>query len=454
MSNRSSGEDLTQGNLYKQIIIFSIPLILSNLLQVAFNLADVIVAGRFAGAEALGSVGCTTNLVALFTTFLVGVGSAVNVQVAHGVGMKKEKEVEETMHTAFVVCLIMGLIISILAIAFTGIILRAMNTKDELYRDAVIYMRIYMCGLPALALFNCGNAVYSAVGNTRKPLFFLIISGIANVLFNLLTVIGFGLGAPGVAIASAVSQYLAAALVVISLMREKGIIKLDLKKLKPRRARAIALVRLGLPSGFQYSIFQIANVFIQRGLNSFDAVTVEGAAVANNIDILTYEIMAAFYTACCSFIGQNYGAGNAKRMKKAYLITTMYACLAAFISGALIYLFGRQLLHLFTTEEGVIEAGMMKLSVMAISYWLSAFMDNTSAASRGLGKTLVPNISIIMGSCVFRIIWVCTIFEYFHTVQSLYFVYMFSWTITSIGEIIYFIFIFRKETAKFKKQLA
>lgn len=439
--------DMTQGNLWGQILFFSIPLVMSNLLQIMFNIADVMVVGRFAGAEALGSVGCTTNLVALFVSFVVGIGSAVNVYTARYIGAGKKKDIEETVHTSVALVIIVGFILAAISIVFAGPLLELMNTKSELIAGAKIYIRLYFCGMPAMAVYNCGSAIYSASGNTRKPLVFLSLSGIVNIFLNLFFVIICRMGAAGVGLASALAQWLAALLIICSLIKCKEDWRIDLKSIRIVRDKAGDILRLGIASGFQFSVFQIANVFIQTAVNSFDAVTVEGAAASANADNIVYDIMAAFYTACSSFIGQNYGAGNKKRIRNSYMISMFYSVGVAFLLGILLTLYGRQFLSLFTNNQPVIEKGIERLAIMSMSYCVSGFMDCSLAASRGLGKTFVPNIVIILGSCVFRIIWIYTVFATHHTIAGLYLLYVFSWALSSIGEITYFIYIYRKQTA-------
>lgn len=439
--------DMTRGNLWVQILFFSIPLVMSNLLQIMFNIADVMVVGRFAGAEALGSVGCTTNLVALFVSFVVGIGSAVNVYTARYIGAGKKKDIEETVHTSVALVIIVGFILAAISIVFAGPLLELMNTKSELIAGAKIYIRLYFCGMPAMAVYNCGSAIYSASGNTRKPLVFLSLSGIVNIFLNLFFVIVCRMGAAGVGLASALAQWLAALLIICSLVKCKADWRINLKSIRIVRDKAGDILRLGIASGFQFSVFQIANVFIQTAVNSFDAVTVEGAAASANADNIVYDIMAAFYTACSSFIGQNYGAGNKKRIRNSYMISMFYSVGVAFLLGILLTLYGRQFLSLFTNNQPVIEKGLERLAIMSMSYCVSGFMDCSLAASRGLGKTFVPNIVIILGSCVFRIIWIYTVFAAHHTIAGLYLLYVFSWALSSIGEITYFIYIYRKQTA-------
>lgn len=441
-------KDLTTGPLGKQILFFSIPLILSNLLQVLFNMSDVAVVGQFAGAEALGSVGSTTILVTLFTSFLIGLSGGVNVLVALHVGAKNTREIKETVHTSVIVCFGMGILVLLFGLVFSRGILELMHTKDELIDGAVLYMNIYFLGMPALALYNFGNAVFSAVGDTKRPVRYLAFSGVINIVLNLFFVIVCRLSVAGVAIASVISQYISAGLIIRALFKTQGDYGLCLKDIRISPDKMKNILMLGLPAGIQNAIFQFANLFVQTGVNSFDAVIVEGNSAATNADALVYDVMNAFYIACASFMGQNLGAKNKKRVRSSYFISLIYSFFIGLFIGIGLLLFGRQFLSLFTTEAAVIDAGMMRLTIMSFSYAFSAFMDCTIAASRGLGKTVVPTVIVIMGSCVFRVIWIYTIFAYFRTVPSLYLLYIFSWSITAIAEIIYFIHIYRRAAAE------
>ena len=305
-------------------------------------------------------------------------------------------------------------------------------------------MQIYFCGMPALALYNFGNAVYSAIGNTKKPLCYLLFSGIVNVVLNLVFVIVCDLDVAGVALASIISQYLSAIFLTAALFRSREAYGLSPKLLRLHRKNCREILTLGIPSGLQNAIFYIANMFIQAGVNSFDTVMVAGNSAAANADGLVYDVMAAFYTACSSFIGLNYGAGRRREIRRSYLICLGYSFGAGAILGFSLVAFGPTFLTLFTTDAAVIEAGMKRLTIMGFSYCVSAFMDNAIAACRGLGKSLVPMIIVISGSCIFRIIWVLTVFAWFKTIPSLYLVYIFSWSITAAFENWYFFRCYRK----------
>lgn len=445
LSNRpAGGMDMTSGSLWKKIFIFSVPLIFSQVLEVMFNMSDVAVVGKFSSYTALGAVGSTTLLVSLFTGFLIGMGCGVNVRVAQQLGANQKEEVKKTVHTAFLLCLIIGIIVSAVCMSCAEILLSLLNTKPDLIGGAVLYFRIYALGMPAMAVYNFGNAVMSAGGDTKRPLLYLCVAGIINVCLNLFFVIVCNMAEDGVALASIIAQYISASLIMINLLRRKDACRLRISELRIHGQAAKFILALGIPAGIQNAIFAVANLFIQTGVNSFDSVMVSGNSAAANADTLIYNVMSAFYTACSSFMGQNMGAGNKKRMFKSYIISLTYAFAAGAVLGTLLLVLGRQFLSLFTNEEAVIAAGMQRIKIMGFSYAVSAFMDAAIAASRGIGKSAIPTIIVIMGSCVFRVVWVYTVFAYFHTIPSLYLLYVFSWIITAAAEIAYFAYSFRR----------
>lgn len=441
-----SGEkNLTEGPLARQILVFSVPLVLSNLLQALFNMSDIAVVGRFAGSQALGSVGSTTIFVTLITGFLIGLGGGVNVLVARFYGAGNTRDVEKSVHSSLLVCLAAGILMLLIGVVFSPALLRLLGTKPDLLEGAILYLRIYFLGMPAMAIYNFGNGVFSAVGNTRKPLIYLSISGALNVVLNLFFVIVCQMSVAGVALASILTQYLSAGLILRALARTESCygIRRDQLRLDPAMTRSI--LGLGVPAGCQNAIFALANLFIQAGIITFDTVVVSGNSAAANADPLVYDVMAAFYTACSSFMSQNYGAGKRNRVKRSYFISLGYSFGIGAVLGLSLVFFGRTFLALFTTEQAVIEAGMQRLVIMGLCYPVSAFMDCTIAASRGLGRTIVPTIIVIMGSCVFRVAWVYTIFAYFGTLQSLYLLFVCSWSITAIAEIIYFAWAYKEQ---------
>ena len=436
-------QDLTSGSIWSKMLFFSIPLVVTNFLQVLFNMADIAVIGQFAGSISLGAVGSTTTLVTLFTGILIGMAGGINVLVARYFGAKDKKSTVATIHTSLLVSLAAGVIVLLFGVIFSKGILELMNTKEELLDKAVLYIRIYFLGMPALALYNFGNAVCSAFGDTKKPLYYLTAAGIINVVLNLFFVIVCKMDVAGVATASIIAQYISAILILRALVKMGGDYALRMSELRLDKRMAKYVIQIGLPAGMQNGIFQLANLFIQAGVNTFDSTMVAGNSAAANADALLYDSMAAFYTACGSFIGQNYGAGKRKRVRNSYLISLAYSFGIGLIGGLVLVLFGRQFLGLFTNDPAVVEAGMKRLTIMGYCYGFSAFMDSAIAASRALGKSLVPTVIVILGSCVFRMIWVNTIFAYFRTIPSLYLLYIFSWGITAIVEIIYFLHVYR-----------
>ncbi|MDD3252796.1 MAG: MATE family efflux transporter [Lachnospiraceae bacterium] len=444
---RQHSKDLTTGSLGTQILFFSIPLMISNLLQVLFNMTDIAVVGRFSGAAALGAVGSTTTLIVLFTGIQIGMGNGVNVLTAQYFGAKKEREVREMVHSSLILCVLVGLISLAAGQLLTRSLLEFLHTKSELIGGASLYLRIYFMGMPALAIYNFGNGVLSAVGDTKRPLYYLLTAGILNIVLNLIFVIVCGLGVAGVAMASIISQYLSAGLILNFLFRSDSLYALRFSALHLTKDKAARILAVGIPAGIQNAIFQTANLFIQMGVNTFDATVVAGNAAAANADALVYDVMAAFYTACSSFMGQNFGAGKKDRVLKSYLVSLAYSFGFGAVLGLTLVLFGRPFLSLFTGDPAVVEAGRNRLVVMGLSYAFSAFMDCSIAASRGLGKSLVPTVIVILGSCVFRVVWVYTIFAYFGTILSLYLLYIFSWSITAVAEIAYLRYCYRKQMA-------
>ena len=323
-----------------------------------------------------------------------------------------------------------------------------MNTKPELIDGAVRYLRIYVFGMPALALFNFGNAVLSASGDTKRPLYYLSFAGVINVILNLFFVIICKLDVAGVALASIIAEYISAALVIALLLRSRENYALHPSELRISPDKVGRILRISIPSAIQNILFAIANIFVQTSVNSFDHVIVEGNSAAANTDPLVYNMMAAIYTGCTSFIAQNRGAGKRERCRRSYELCLLYATCVGLILGISLYLLRVPFLSLFTNDAEVVTAGTTRLAIMALSYGLSPLMDCTLAASRGLGRTVIPTILVILGSVVFRLAWIFTIFAYFHTIQSLYLLYAFSWGITGIPELIYFIYIYRHGAAE------
>ena len=349
--------EMTTGSLWKNILLFSLPLMLTQVLEVLFNLSDVAIAGKFADYRALGAVGSTTLLVSLFTGLLIGIGSGVNVAVARGLGLRDGEQVEKTVHTSFIICAAAGVIMLLICNLLARPMLALLNTKDELIDGATLYLKIYAFGMPAMALYNFGNGVLSATGDTKRPLIYLSLAGVLNVALNLFFVIKCHMAADGVALASVIAQWLSALLIVLHLLGRRDECRLEWRKLRFHPQAGRRVLAIGIPTGLQNAIFAIANLFVQVGVNSFDAVMVSGNSAAANADTLIFNMMAAFYTACATFGSRNWGAGNNDRILKSYRISMCYAAIVGGVAGGLLLLFGREFLSIFANEPEVIDAG-------------------------------------------------------------------------------------------------
>lgn len=443
-ASTSRAMDMCHGPLGKNLLFFSIPLMFSNVLQVLFNLSDVAVVGHFAGSIALGSVGSTTILVTLTTGLLLGMSGGVNAVTARYLGARDHTRVEKAVHSSLLLCLAVGLLLLVFGLFLTHPILAVLGTKDELIDGATLYLTIYLCGSPALAMYNYGNAVLSAVGDTKRPLLYLAISGVINIILNLFFVIGLHLDVAGVALASIISQYISAALILRHLIRCKTEYQLHLRLVHLDRHITVQVLRIGIPSAIQYSLFAIANLFVQSAVNTFDHIVVEGNSAAVNADSIVFDMMSAFYTATTSFIAQNYGAGNKRRIMQIYGITSLYSFGLGLVLGVLLVIFRMPFLSLFTTDPDVLHYGSIRLLIMGLSYCVSAFMDNATAAARGIGKSIAPTVIVISGSVILRITWIYTIFAHFQTLPSLYLLYVCSWCVTALAGNIYFFFCYHR----------
>jgi len=436
--------DLTEGSVFKGIFKFSVPLIFTNLLQNLFTITDASITGHFAGSLALGSIGSTFLLLFFFTGFIMGIGGAINVLIAFYIGKKNKDEINQMLHTSFIVCVLFGFFLSAIGMIFCPFVLKAMNTKPELINGAVLYFRIFMLVIPFMAVYNFGNAVLSAYGNTKLPLIYLSIAGLINVILDIVLIVVFNMGVAGVALATLAANIVSSALTFARIIKGIGEAKFSAKKLHIDSYKFNQLIKIGVPSGFQNCIFSFANIFIQAGVNTFSAAMVAGVTATMNGENLVYSVLNSFYVACASFIGQNLGAGNKARIKRTYFVSLLYSCTTALILGLIYKIFGVQFMRIFTTDEQVICCGLQKISLMFYAFPAAALMDNTIAANRGLGKTFVPGIIVIIGSCIFRLVWIFTVFAHFKTLGSLFSLYFFSWLLTGIMEVIYFFRMLKK----------
>ena len=442
--------DMCSGSILKKLLLFSVPLILSSVLQLLFNTADVIVVGNFAGPDSLSAVGSTGSLINLITNLFMGLSVGTNVIVARLFSAKKNEDLRQAVHTSIAISIIGGILLTIIGLLLAPEMLKWMNTPEDGILDlATLYVRIYFCGITASLVYNFGSAVLRAIGDTRRPLFFLMIAGVVNVILNLFFVIVLKMDVAGVALATAISQCLSAFLVIRCLMKEKSAVQLVLKDLRIYKDKLLVILKIGLPAGIQGSLFALSNVVIQSAINSFGNIVIAGNSAAANLEGYVYVSMNAFHQATISFIGQNVGAKKYERINKIVLVAIGCVTIVGLVLGLGCYAFGSTLLKLYTDSAPAIEAGLVRLCYISTCYCLCGIMDVMVGALRGLGKSVLPMIVSLMGACVFRLIWIYTIFqiERFHIIDTVYVSYAISWILTASVHILCYIII-RKRLKK------
>ena len=448
---RSYEMDLCSGPLLSKILLFSLPLILSGVLQLLFNATDIVVVGKFAGSNAMAAVGSTTSLFNLLVNSFIGISVGANVLVARHYGERDYDGVQQTIQTALLTGLIGGAILIVLGVVLARPMLTLMATPDEVIDQAVLYMQVYFIGMPATMIYNFGAAVLRAVGDTRRPLYFLMAAGVMNVLGDLLFVCVLGMGVAGVAIATVLSQCVSATLTVLCLTGSDGIYHLDIRHLRFSPDRFRQIMKIGLPAGMQSVIFNISNVLIQSSINSFGAVAVAGNTAAANIEGFVYISMNSLYQTTLSFTSQNLGAKQYRRIDRILVCCMTLVVLIGVVLGQGAYRLGDPLLHIYSQDPEVIAYGIQRFSVVSVTYFLCGMMDVGSGVVRGLGYSIMPMLVSMVGACVFRVIWIFTIFRMYHTLTSLYVSYPISWILTVIAHMVcYFIIrhkIFPKKSA-------
>lgn len=441
--------DMCSGPILGKILLFSLPLMCSSILQLLFNAADVIVVGRFAGDNSLAAVGSTTSLINLLTNFFMGLSVGANVLVARYFGAKQNKDLTETVHTAMMLSIYSGILLTVIGCIGAPKILLWMQTPEEVRPLAVLYLRIYFAGMTATMLYNFGSAIMRAVGDTRRPLYYLSAAGLINVVLNLLFVVVFHMDVAGVALATVISQCISAVLIVRCMMSMKDSIHLELSKLRINSDKFKRILQIGLPASVQGIIFSFSNVIIQSSVNSFGAVTVAGNSAAANIEGFVYVAMNAFHQAAISFTGQNVGAARYDRVNKIVYTAELCVLAVGVVLGNLVVLCGRPLLGMYTSSPEVVEAGMRRVSVICRTYAFCGMMDVMVGSLRGLGYSVMPMLVSLIGACGLRLIWIFTFFqmEPFHTVTSLYLTYPVSWFVTFMTHVSCFIIV-RNKLAK------
>lgn len=449
---KSYNIDMCNGSVSKKMLIFAVPLMFSGILQLLFNAADIIVVGNFAGDKSLAAVGATSSVINLLTNLFIGLSVGANVLVANYIGANEEEDLKKTIHTAMSVSVISGIILTAVGIIFAPLILSLMQTPEEVKGLATVYLRSYFLGMTAVMVYNFGAGILRAIGDTRRPLIYLSIAGVVNVVLNLIFVIVFHLDVLGVGLATAISQIVSAALTVRCLMKESSGIKLILKELSVDKSKLLRMIQIGLPAGFQGMLFSLANTFIQSSVNSFGTTVIAGNSASANIEGFAFTAMNSFHQASLSFTGQNVGARKEERLNK-ILITAIGYVLAVGLFFALIYnVFGTTLLGLYTKSPDVIEAGMKRLVIIATSYAICGMMDVVVGSLRGMGYSLVPMFVSVLGICALRLVWLATVFKIpeYHTPEMIYYTYPLSWTVTLVAHLISFAIIRVKIHNKWK----
>ena len=436
--------DMCNGPLLGKIMVFYIPLMLSGILQLLFNAADIVVVGRFAGNEALAAVGSTGSLTNLIVNLFIGLSVGANVLVARFYGAGQDGELKEMVQTAIATALAGGVILVFLGFFISGPALGWMGTPEDVIQHSVLYMRIYFAGMPFMMVYNFGSAVLRAVGDTKRPLYYLLIAGVVNVVLNLIFVIVFSMGVAGVAAATVVSQAISAALVVRCLILTDSAYRLVLQGMKIAPDKLIKMVQIGVPAGMQGALFSISNVLIQSSVNSFGSVAMAGNTAASNIEGFVYTAMNAFHQAAISFSGQNYGARKYKRIFNVLVICEVMVVAVGVLMGNAAYFFGGTLLKLYTIDPAVIQYGILRMRIISVPYFLCGVMDVAVGALRGMGYAIMPMLVSLTGACLFRVVWIYTIFQSNRTLECLYFSYPISWTLPFLVHFVCFAVVYRR----------
>jgi putative MATE family efflux protein len=438
---------MCEGPLVSKIILYTIPIILTGVLQLLFNAADLVVVGRCCGSNSVGAVGATGALINLMVNLFIGLSVGAGVTVAHGIGSGRSEDVHRTVHTAIPTALICGALLTVVGLVFSETFLRLMDTPKEQLSLAASYMRIYFCGTIASMLYNFGSAILRAAGDTKSPLYYLTAAGFLNVILNLIFVIVFKMDVAGVALATAISQTFSGLLIVRALMKREDACRLELKKLHIYGRQLKRILQIGFPAGIQSSLFAVSNVIIQSSINFFGPVVNTGNAAAQNIEGFVYTSMNSYSQTSLNFTGQNYGAGKLDRIKKIMWICLIAVFCTGMAMGLTALFFGRPLLSIYITDsEEAIKYGMVRMTYIMIPYFLCGLMDVTTGLIRGLGSSVLPMLITVLGVVGIRLGWIYIVFRIpqYHSIKSLYLSYAISWLATFGVELIVFLILMRR----------
>ncbi len=446
--------DMCNGTIMDKLISFALPLMVSGILQLMFNAVDIIVVGRFSGSQALAAVGSTTALINVFTNLFIGVSLGANVLAARFYAAGKDKEMSETVHTAITLALVSGVVMAVVGLVFSRWALEIMGTPADVIDQSTLYMRIYFLGMPFFMLYNYGAAILRAVGDTKRPLMFLIVAGVINAVLNMFLVIAFHLGVAGVAIATVISQMISCILVLRCLYKTDSSYQLRFSKLCMKKFYLAQIFQVGIPAGVQSTVINFSNAMLQSSVNSFGSTAMAGYTAANNVLGFLYASVNSVTQACMSFTSQNYGVGKYKRMDRVLLDCGILSFIIAFVLGCGSYIFGGEILKIYTEDPEVIRCGVEILSITTVPYFLCGIMDLFPGALRGMGHSGVPMILSIIGTVGTRIVWIFWIFPQNRSLYTLFISYPASWAITIVMQVICFIFVRRTVHGQLKGKTA
>lgn len=430
--SRSRQMDMLHGSLLDKILLFALPLAASSILQQLFNSADAAVAGRFAGSQALAAVGVNAPVVGLIINMFVGMSVGANVIIANYIGQKREEKVHEAVHTVYVLAVLLGVIMLIVGQVIAKPILVLIHTPSDVIDLATLYLRIYFCGMPCVMIYNFGAAILRSIGDTKRPLYCLLISGIINVILNIFFVVLCQLSVAGVAIATIIADTVSAVMVTVFLIRSNDCIRLNLRKLTFKKEHIKKVVQIGAPAGLQGAVFSISNVCIQAGINGFGTAAIAGSAAALNFEYFTYFSTNAFGQAAVTFVSQNYGAKQFERCKKALLLSLFSGMIVTALMSVTFVIGRTPFVSIYTNDPAAIQYGVIRMGIVELFEFVACLYEIPGGALRGIGYSLLPAILTVFGSCGLRIVWIYTVFRKFHTYQVLMSVYLVTWIVTSI----------------------
>ncbi len=442
--------DMCEGALLSKLVRFAVPLMLSSILQLLFNTVDMVVVGRYAGSQSLAAVGSTSSLINLLTNVFMGLSVGANVLIARYYGAKQEKEVSETVHTAILLSFLSGILLTFIGVGFAETFLRLMGTPENVLSLSVLYIRIYFIGMPVLLLYNFGSAILRAIGDTKRPLYYLTLAGVINAGLNLIFVIVFQMDVAGVAVATVLSQIISAVLIIRALVYMDGGCQLKWSNLRISKDKLIRIAKIGLPAGFQGALFSLSNVLIQSSINSFGDIAMAGNTASSNLEGFVYIAMNSFHQTALSFTSQNIGGGKYDRVKKTMIYCLILVVIVGGVLGFGAYGIREFLLRIYTSDEEVVAYGILRMRIIMLTYFTCGTMDVMVGCLRGMGYSVMPMIVSLLGACGLRIVWIMTVFQQVRTLECLYISYPVSWIVTTLVHVLCYLVV-KKNFVKTRK---